>query len=344
MEGYKLTKEEKEKIRDIEFFRKKAKTQVLSYLFGENLLAHMAVEESKTTDKSKKDPIEKMICQMQGFDPEVLEAGKIRKELEKELKFCERILYGGIVSMITSVTSDIANEQRCEYILKRIDKYINKKVKPDLEEYAGFLKEAIDEHDLQRKQLKEYKETGYITSRGRTRPERLKKQDIENQEKMKKYHKAEDKTGLELPVAKGLKELEKKEKKRKDGWTVVKLKDGSEEIFKKTDASYLEKRMHNQVVSDLVKDGFFEPGDLIKGYAKCTNEDLITGTNAINYHYRKKLGTVDDCSNEENDKFFKYAQPKLFLSVDHNWKVTVMDPKTLAMVAYYDLKKDKKKK
>lgn len=341
MEEYQLTKEEKEKIRDIEFFRKKAKTQVLSYLFGENLFAHMAIEESKTTDKSNKDPIEKMICQIQGFDPEVLESGKIRKELEKELKLCERILYGGIVSMITS---DIANEQRCEYILKRIDKYINKKVKPDLEEYAGFLKEAIDEHDLQREQLKEYKETGHITSKGRTRSERLKKKDIENQEQMKKYNEAEDKTGLELPVAKGLKELEEKEKKKQSEWTVVKLKDGSEMVFKKTDASYLEGRMHNQVVSDLIKDGFFEPKDLIKGYAKCTNEDLITCTNAINYHYRKKLGAVDDCSNEENDKLFKYAKPKLFLSVDHNWKVTVMDPKTLAMIAHYDLKKDKKKK
>jgi len=340
-EKYKLTKEEKEGIKELELFRKKAKDQILTYLFGDVLFGHMAIEESKKTDKSNKSPIERMICNMQGYDPEVLEEGKIKERLDKELKHCEKILYGGIVSLIDKTVPD---QQKCEYILKRLDKYLNKKLKPDIKEYAEFLQEAIDEHELQKDQFKEFKEKGYVTSRGKTRSERLKKKDIENSEKMKKYHEAEDKTGLELPIAEGLKEIEKKEKKKRGEWTIVKLKDGSDMVFKKTDAHYLERGTYNAVVSDLVKDGFFKPGDLMKGYAKCTTNDTITCVNSINRHCRKKLGTVEDCSNQENDEFFKYAKPVLLLSVDDKWKVTVMDPKTFILIAYYDLKEDKKKK
>jgi len=327
MEEYKLTKEEKEKIKKLEQFRKKARNQILSYMFGEILLTHMTHEESKKTDKSNKDPIERMISNMQGFDPEVLKEGKIKKELEKELKLCEEILYGDITNMIVN---DPTNE-KYDYLSKRLDRYVNKKLKPDVEEYSCLLKEAIDEHELQECQLKEFREKGHITSRGRTRPERLKKKDIENQDKMRRYNEAKDKTGLELPIAEGL--------NAKPGENVTsKEKPEQDPPIKRLDIKYLIKKTEGELNKVLIEKCIAEPGLVLKSYAICKNNDLQIYKDVIKYCNDKKLTTLSFSIND-GERIFTYIKPKFTIYADFDGTLKIRDNETFRTTDFYQKQK-----
>ncbi len=161
-EKYELTKEQKKIIKNFIHVGNIAKRSVQRCNNGDDLIERM---------KKKKD-----------------ESGKdinIRDTLEAHLKQCNQVLYerppGDEWSYLDLIIESPATKET---------KYGRalEKLKPYMKEYVNMLKEAIETHELYKKQKDELEETGTITSAHWTvDPEKIKKEkeELHKEEKIK---------------------------------------------------------------------------------------------------------------------------------------------------------------
>lgn len=217
MEEYKLTKEEIGKIKEIGMLGIKARKIIQEYKTAATLLAHLYDEEF--TKLEQEGEIQSVMERENRTSTKMCKP-QVRKPLEEDLELCKKIQNEDIVSIIAK---DATDESKYAPVKKRLTSYIEK-LKPTLQEYItllegkttpkGRIRGAIElakwnEEYAQKLELFIQGKLDFNelpTLGGETRSEELQKQDRENQEQMKKYHEAEDKTGLGLPVAEGLKE------------------------------------------------------------------------------------------------------------------------------------------
>lgn len=207
MEEYKLTKEQKKIIKNFIHVGNIAKRRVQTCNNGDDLIKKMKEEK----DESGKDI-------------------NIRDTLEAHLKQCNQVLYerppGDEWSYLDLIIeSPATKETKYGHALE--------KLKPYMKEYVNILKEAIETHELYKKQKDEFEETGTITSAHWTvDPEKIKKEkeELHKEEKIKaskdwqakfmselaemkrEYEKTKkgekEETDQELPMTEGLKKHE----------------------------------------------------------------------------------------------------------------------------------------
>lgn len=343
MEEYKLTKEEREMIKKIGQLRMRAKKSIENYeKIPDTLLAHLYDKEFKKLEQAGE--IQDNLDKEFRINPKMYKK-EVRKALEEDLRLCKRIQYEDVISIIVQ---DPTNKLKYTNLEKRLRSYVENKLKPYIKEYITVLegrirpdgkkiKGAIERarwHEEYAEKLELFKQ-GKISfndlpmSEGETRSEELQKQDRENQEQMKKYHKAEDKTGLELPMAEGLKEptkevTEEKKTEAEEKPAKKKIIPKSYMPFKKISAETLIALVDNY----LMQEGIAEPAMIKKGYAKCTNKDMQSFLQTMDYDTCKKLDIIS-CSEENSRKLFETIKPRYALSIDMYYGDAVLkDTKT----------------
>ncbi|MDP2907254.1 MAG: hypothetical protein Q8O03_04915 [Nanoarchaeota archaeon] len=336
MEGYQPTKEEREKIKEIGMLGIKARKIIKEYKTAATLLSHLYDEEFTKLEQTGKI---QSIAEREYRTSTKMCKPNVRKSLEEDLELCKKLQNEDIISVIAK---DATDESKYAPIKKGLTSYVEK-LKPTLQEYItllegrttprGRIRGAIElakwnEEYAQKLELflqgkLDFNELPSLG--GETRSEELKQQDKENHEKMKNYHKAEDKTGLELPVAEGLKEpTEEKKTGAEEKPAEKKVIPKSSIPFKKISAETLIALVDNY----LMQDGIAEPGMLKKGYIRCTNKDMQNFAQIIDYDTYKKLDMVP-CSEENSSKLFGSIKPRYTLSIDMYYGDAVLkDTKT----------------
>lgn len=355
MEEYKLTKEEREKIKEIGLLRIRAKKSVENYKIPDTIIGHIQsgtfiklpeIEESQgLEEKTKEEKIAYSVAEAWGYNPGNHD-GRIKKILEEELNLCKRIRDEDIISIIAKDPSDKSKYSELE---KKLKCYIEKKVKPYLKDYIDLLEKTKEKEGRNEKYLKQFqkwlktgKNEDFPISEGETKSEESRKEDKKMQmfskeeiedwregfnkevaTEMKKHEEEmKGKTDQELSVAEGLKEPEEKKTEEKPN---------KKETIPKSYIPF--KRISSETLIALVdtylmQDGIAEPGMLKKGYIKCTNEDMQSFLQTMDYDTCKKLDIIN-CSEENSRKLFEAIKPRHILSIDMYYGDAVLkDTKT----------------
>lgn len=140
MEKYKLTKEEREMVKEIGLFRIRAKKRIVNYKLPETLIAHLYFDEYEKTEATGEitpgnieDTYETDLT---------MYSNRVRKSLEEELKLCKEIQSKDIMSIIAK--DKPTDKLGYKGLETKLRSYVEKKVKPYLKEYASMLKKAIE--------------------------------------------------------------------------------------------------------------------------------------------------------------------------------------------------------
>lgn len=150
MKTYKLTKEEKETIKKMNFLIKKAKeldkTRESSTYYPPQSDKNDIALRRMFEDYSKTRKSEKTQSPIRDYIRTYYELGKILKE---DLKLCKRIQGQDILSIISKEPWKFREQD----IENRLAMYHEKKLKPAAEKYGSFLEEAIKLYDKYAKQF-----------------------------------------------------------------------------------------------------------------------------------------------------------------------------------------------